>query len=249
MSVQALTWALATATPSPTTKLVLLLLANYADEFGVAWPSVRRIGNESGLSERAIRNAIHALMDAGLLTKEHQRRSNGSKTVDLYTLNLPAARGAASDGFRGPASGTTCRTLRQEVPIPPAPGAGPPEPSYEPSYEPKKNLVQTEPEGFAIWWKTFPRREAKRKAQEVYAKALAQGLATVDELIAGAQAYSNARAGQDSRFTKLPATWLNQGCWADELSAPSPPQNGGGTPVRESGLDWAMSRMAAEAAQ
>jgi hypothetical protein len=245
MSVQALTWALATATPSPTTKLVLLLLANYADEFGVAWPSVRRIGNESGLSERAIRNAIHALMDAELLTKEHQRRPNGSKTVDLYTLNLPAAFGAASDGFRDPASGTTCRTLRHQMPVPPARRAGP-EPSLEPSSEKKESIVRSEPESFTLWWESYPRKAAKLKAVEAYRKTLAQGLATAEELLAGAQVYAQARAGQDPQFTKLPTTWLNGGCWADEPAVP-PPRNGHGPHVRESGLDWAASRLAGEA--
>ena len=39
MSVQAITWALDYAAGSVTEKVILLVLANYANEFGISWPS------------------------------------------------------------------------------------------------------------------------------------------------------------------------------------------------------------------
>jgi len=245
MSVEAIAAGFRAACPSSAAKLTLLAVSNFANEDGVAWPSQRRLASDTGLAERTVRRALEQLEDAGLIRREERRRNDGSRSADfIFILAVQPANLAARHSDQ-PANMTGGGDM--------VTGGGVTVSGHEPSIKPsknlKKNLVQSDPEGFAIWWQTFPRREAKRKAQEIYAKTLAQGLATVDELIAGAQAYSNARAGQDSRFTKLPATWLNQGCWADELSAPSPPQNGGGTPVRESGLDWAMSRMAAEAAQ
>jgi hypothetical protein len=39
MSVQAITWALSVKAGSPGAKAVLLALANYANEFGLCWPS------------------------------------------------------------------------------------------------------------------------------------------------------------------------------------------------------------------
>jgi hypothetical protein len=248
MSVQALTWALATATPSPTTKLVLILLANRAHPTGVTWPSVRKIAKESGFSERTVRYAIQTLITAGLLIKRARFRDNGSQTSDLYSLCLPSAEPFDDAEELDMGGGISCKPPLQELQAPLAPVAYP-EPKTKPKTEPKKTLVQSDPEGFALWWETYPRKAAKLKAVEAYRKTLAQGLARAEELLVGAQAYAQARAGQDPQFTKLPTTWLSGGCWADELAAPSPPRNGGGVAVRESGLDWAASRLASEAMQ
>jgi hypothetical protein len=47
-----------------------------------------------------------------------------------------------------------------------------------------------------------------------------------EAMLAGAKRYAGKRAGQDPKYTKHPATWLNAGCYADE-----PPDGGGGPPV------------------
>jgi hypothetical protein len=36
-------------------------------------------------------------------------------------------------------------------------------------------------------------------------------------MIAGAQTYAVLRQNEDARYTKHPATWLNGGCWNDEM--------------------------------
>jgi hypothetical protein len=45
-------------------------------------------------------------------------------------------------------------------------------------------------------------------------------LATPEELLAGAMRYAAERVGQDPKFTKNPATWLNKGSYADEPAQP-----------------------------
>jgi hypothetical protein len=45
-------------------------------------------------------------------------------------------------------------------------------------------------------------------------------LATPEELVSGAKRYAAERAGQDGKYTKHPATWLNNECWADEPARP-----------------------------
>jgi hypothetical protein len=65
---------------------------------------------------------------------------------------------------------------------------------------------------FDLWYKTYPRREARGAAEKAYAAA--RKIATADELLAGAttarQKYT------DPKFTPMPATWLNQKRWQDE---------------------------------
>jgi hypothetical protein len=40
-----------------------------------------------------------------------------------------------------------------------------------------------------------------------------------DDIIAGAKRYASQRQGQEARYTKNPATWLNAGAWLDEPQA------------------------------
>lgn len=67
---------------------------------------------------------------------------------------------------------------------------------------------------FEEFWAECPRKVGKAAAQKSYLRALRQ--ITHDELIAGMRRYAEQRAGQDPQFTVHPATWLNQGRWADE---------------------------------
>lgn len=123
MSNQAMTWAFAYEAPSSTCKLVLLPLANYADENGECFPSVQRIVQQTGLSERAVRNAIAKLIDVGAISKTERRRKDGTQTASRYTLNMQGAPDAV------------CTVNRvHDVPVQGAPRA--PLTSFEPSLEP-----------------------------------------------------------------------------------------------------------------
>lgn len=73
------------------------------------------------------------------------------------------------------------------------------------------------PDDFEEFWRTYPRTKEKPPAFKAWKKALKSG-ATADEIIAGAARYAKYRAGEPERFTKYPATWLNQGLWVEEYS-------------------------------
>ena len=73
------------------------------------------------------------------------------------------------------------------------------------------------PDDFEEFWRIYPRHEDKKKAFKVWQTALKNG-ATADEIIAGAARYAKYRAGEPERFTKYPATWLNQGLWVEKYS-------------------------------
>lgn len=65
---------------------------------------------------------------------------------------------------------------------------------------------------FIDWYLEYPRKEAKAAAERAYAKA--RKTATTEQLLAGAQRYA-ADPNREAQYTKLPATWLNSGCWDD----------------------------------
>lgn len=68
--------------------------------------------------------------------------------------------------------------------------------------------------GFEEFWKIYPRHVAKKAAERAYRRAMKSTPAI--EILSGAMRYAAERTGQDEKFTKHPATWLNGGCWADE---------------------------------
>ncbi|WP_323163356.1 helix-turn-helix domain-containing protein, partial [Pseudomonas viridiflava] len=57
---------------SPAQKSVLVSLADNASDEGVCWPSVSTIGIRTCLSERAVRNALRWLEDAGILVSSQR---------------------------------------------------------------------------------------------------------------------------------------------------------------------------------
>jgi hypothetical protein len=69
---------------------------------------------------------------------------------------------------------------------------------------------------FDQWWEEVPRKAGKGQARIAFRAAL--GKAPFDVLLSGIQRYRQDRDGQDSRFTKHPATWLNGECWSDEAA-------------------------------
>lgn len=72
---------------------------------------------------------------------------------------------------------------------------------------------------FDTWYETFPRHEARDDALKAYLKARTRVDPSI--LLSGAKGYA-ARPDRDPKFTKLPATWLNKGCWQDETVVAMP---------------------------
>ncbi|MCA4132948.1 hypothetical protein [Arthrobacter sp. M4] len=70
-------------------------------------------------------------------------------------------------------------------------------------------------EDFKAWYEVYPKHVSRGAAVTAYAKARKNG-ATLEDLLAGARGYAAHRKGQDPKYTKAPATWLNQECWTDD---------------------------------
>lgn len=73
---------------------------------------------------------------------------------------------------------------------------------------------------FDAFYAIYPRRVGPEAARRAWDKAIK--LAPATEIIAGAVRYRDdpRRQAKDVEFTAHPATWLNQGRWADEVQPP-----------------------------
>lgn len=82
--------------------------------------------------------------------------------------------------------------------------------------KPRRNRsTPTDDSDFDAFYAAYPKRKEKLAAAKAYRAAIKAG-ATPEQILTAATIYAGERFGQDPRFTKLPATWLNKGCWADE---------------------------------
>jgi biotin operon repressor len=94
MSVTVMSWAWEQECPTATTKLVLLKLADNANDAGVCWPSMATIAQHCGIARETVVRTIKTLADAGLLSIEH-RTAEGVKLPNIY--HLPVARGGSDE--------------------------------------------------------------------------------------------------------------------------------------------------------
>ena len=71
-------------------KLVLIKLADNANDKGECWPSYQHIADQCECSKSAVRNHIDALEDMGLIKRENRIGVNNGKgnTSNVYYLNL-----------------------------------------------------------------------------------------------------------------------------------------------------------------
>lgn len=86
MSVQALSCAMVLRGVSASEKLLLLVLANYADENMSCWPSHKRLSEDACLSQRTILTLLKGLEERRIITRRERFRRDGSRTTDLITI-------------------------------------------------------------------------------------------------------------------------------------------------------------------
>ena len=101
MSILAMTWAWGlTGLDQPQT-LVLLALADTANDAGVCWPSQAEIGRKARMSDRSVRTHVRALEGLGLLHVERRATTSGRKS-NIYQLNVGAVFSAGSQQPENP---------------------------------------------------------------------------------------------------------------------------------------------------
>jgi len=72
----------------PVPKLVLMALADAADDQGICWPSVATLASKVGVSTRTVRRVMQELISGKLLVTEQRYRSDGSCSSNRYRLSL-----------------------------------------------------------------------------------------------------------------------------------------------------------------
>lgn len=73
---------------SPTPKLILMALADAANDTGVCWPSVSTLATKCCVSVRTVRRVLQKLVERGLMISEQRYRGDGCCASNRYRLLL-----------------------------------------------------------------------------------------------------------------------------------------------------------------
>lgn len=147
MSNEALTWAWSRRGLKATEKLVLIRLADYADEQGSCFPSQKRVAEDCGMDRMTVNRALQRLADAALVSSEKRRRG-GRQTSSRYYLALQSdGKSLYADDTQGDSvsSQSDGESLGQRD------GESHQNPHTEPSLEPSEVLLASKPSQALMW--------------------------------------------------------------------------------------------------
>lgn len=207
MSFSAMAWASKQKTKTASQKLVLLMLANYADDTDKCWPSKKTLSEVCCMAKSAICSNILQLEQAGFIRVE--KREGTSSYIWLNTGVLQEDRGCPVKG-QGVSVKRTGGVLQEDTNL-----------SYTLSTEPITETISVDAD-FDAFWAAYPKRpiNPKTKAKEKYIAARKSGVSH-ETIMAGVNAYAAMRVNEDPTFTAQAVTWLNQKRWADEYDVPA----------------------------
>lgn len=201
MSIEAVTWAFRQRLDDPTAKLVLLGIADkYNEDRGYAWPSISRLAEMADCTERTVNRKIAYLTEIGLV--QVLRNPPASNHYYLPTLTNCHPDTRCQDNPDTPVGVTLTPDVAQTI---------------DNNNINDKNIIN---DAFKRFWDAVPKKVAKKAALTAFKRALKETEA--DTLIQGMTAYAKMvkDKGVKADYILHPTTWLNQGRWEDEASAP-----------------------------
>lgn len=142
MSIKAMNWAWEQNLP-PGSKLILMALADNADDQGYCWPKIKTIAAKCCVSERTAQRLVKDLLDSGLLKISARFNALGGQVSNGYTLEMyppdklspsPALIQEGGDSRDTPGVTQLCRGGSDTAMSP-----------LQPPHEPKKESSQVQP--------------------------------------------------------------------------------------------------------
>lgn len=213
--------------------LLLLVLADYANDDETCWPSIDTLVKKSRMCKRNVQQTLRGLEDKKLISRV---RDGGGRESTVYRIELAEFTGA----YFAPVIQSAPVQYRSPV-IPSAPQGctidhlrGDPQctrsyidPSIDP---PRERSIQKESkskpspqlDGFDDFWTAYPRREAKAAAQRSWEKGKCSRFLSEILLSIQHQGAAGGTLARERQFIPLPSTWLNQRRWEDEVQPATP---------------------------
>ena len=230
MSIQAVSWVLDHSVTVKLERLVLISLANHANEAGECWPSIKRIASEAGTSPLQARRTLIALEEGNHIARRlnaapdvripNDKRPNLYRILDGGAREVPpwwndSAQSAESSAQSDTAGVPTASERGRATSTPNHHGS-----IIDPSVEP--SLLDADApsdDSFETFWRAYPRKVGKPAARKAWGKAVKAAAKqrpdyAVASIVDAAIRYREDPNRQDI-YTPYPQKWLNEERWND----------------------------------
>ena len=200
MSFDAMAWAAKRPCKNSLNKLVLLMLANYADENYSTYPSYKHLAKLCECNERSVMRAVKSLEEDGAIKIRKRFTDDGKQTSNLFVLQMGGGDKFDTVGVTEPAPDTV-RDIQNN------------NKQEGGDNHDKVKTRQKYPPDFEEWWNVYPRNDgSKKKAFDVWKRATDREIDVRDLYLATAR-FKQSCHGKDKKFIPHATTWLNQGRW------------------------------------
>lgn len=225
MSNEAMNWAWQVDGLQPVERLLLVAIADYADEQWSSFPGQVLLAERACCSERTVRERLKSLEDKGLFSRQ-RRYSDGLRSSDRFVLNRGYRQKLPVGAYRQ--NGGTLPADSGDLTGKQLPGN-----PYNPNNHQNPSIVSptgsasTDSEdvvgsAFNSFWELYPRKVGKPVARNAFLKAVKRA-GSVEEIVSGASRFAADPNLPEKQFVPHPSTWLNRDGWNDE---PLPPRGG-----------------------
>ncbi len=187
---------------SANAKILFAIIKNRIGTGEKCWPGVRRLSRESGSDHKTVLRSIDQLERAGCLVV--QRQSAGQ--TNWYSLSktapetpaLPKKERSQKGSAGGPKKGAEALPKREHIKI-------------------KKRTINKN-QAFEDFWRLYPRKQAKAKAQDAWDK-LNPDSDLVQTILAAVKQHSRSDQwlNEGGKYVLGAARWLTEQRWTDEL--------------------------------
>lgn len=172
--------------------------------------TIAGLAKKAGTGRDQIRSALQELLHVGYLVKEQAHGNDGKFARNVFVLQEEAPPLSGNPTTGNPTAGK--------------PSTGnPTENNKDKKKKERKPPISPEGEArFQAFWQAYPRKDAKSKAKEAWAKLERMGEVDperMEAILAAVAAHKRTEQWQreDGRYVPMAATWLNQRRWEDEI--------------------------------
>lgn len=182
---------------NPNANYLLIYLVSHEVGYEIKFDQISR---ETKLGVRAIRTAMQELKDAGWLKAQRSHKPNGQLGPYRYEITEPTTVRLSTVADSTVADSTVAH--RTDI-----------KKTNNKENKSLENKVKEQAQShllFQEFWKEYPRKLDKGKAERAFKSALTRS--TFEDILAGVIQYAD-DPNRNPDFTKYPATWLNADSW------------------------------------
>lgn len=174
-----------------TAKLVLIFLANYADENFQSFPSIGVLAELCESNERTIKRALTLLHQKKIIEIKERFTMDGKQTSNLYTILI---RGDKNEGVGVTKSDPNTININKTILN-------------------KQRGDKKYPPDFEQFWQAYPRHDgSKKSAYKIWSNAISREI-DVEVLLLKTIRFKVKNTHTEKRYIPHATTWLNQKRW------------------------------------